>query len=286
MAPELGSLTFTQAWGIPSLWFLAPSKVLGARGLPDALSISYGECERAIRGHRAGAASRAGANLMDAELVRLGLAGVSSFAAAGDFGTSCDGEQFKGVAWPGSSPYLTSVGGTRLVLNKANQRVNEVVWNDLAWASPLNGGGASGGGLSGVAARPPFQRGLPFPGNRRAVPDVSAHASMFPGWPVVLAGNWELDGGTSASTPLVAAAFAVLSSDERRALRPPLGPVNGLLYTLRTAVPGTIYDVVSGSNRYYRKIAGYSARPGYDLASGLGVPQLAQIANVLPHGGP
>ncbi len=218
--------------------------------------------------------------------MRLGLAGVSTFAAAGDFGTSCDGEQFKGIAWPGSSPYLTSVGGTRLVLNKANQRVNEVVWNDLEWASPLNGGGASGGGLSGVSARPPFQRGLPFHGNRRGVPDVSAHASMFPGWPVVLAGNWALDGGTSASTPLIAAAFAILSANERRALRPPLGPVDGLLYTLRQAVPGTIYDIVSGANRYYRKIAGYSARPGYDLASGLGVPQFAQIAAVLPRFGP
>jgi subtilase family serine protease len=281
-APGLSSLIFTQAWGIPSLWFLGASQVLAAHSLPDALSISYGECERAIRGPRAGQASRAGANLLDSVLVRLGLAGVSAFASAGDFGTSCDGEQFKGIAWPGSSPYLSSVGGTRLVLNRANQRVNEVVWNDLRWASPLNGGGASGGGLSGVSPRPPFQDGLPVPGTRRAVPDVSAHASMFPGWPVVLAGNWVLDGGTSASTPLIAAAFAILSADQRAARRPPLGPVDGLLYALRRAAPSTIYDVVSGSNGYDRKIPGYNARPGYDLASGLGVPQFAQLARALP----
>jgi hypothetical protein len=30
-------------------------------------------------------------------------------------------------------------------------------------------------------------------------------------------------------------------------------------------------------------MAGSSARPGYDLASGLGVPQFAQIATVVPH---
>ena len=79
--------------------------------------------------------SRAGANLMDALLVRLGLTGVSAFASAGDFGSTCNGQPVPGVAWPASSPYLTAVGGSRLVLNAANQRVDEVVWNDLAWLS-------------------------------------------------------------------------------------------------------------------------------------------------------
>ena len=282
MAPGLTSLTFTQVWGIPALWFLGASQVLDARDLPDALSISYGECERAIRGPRAGQAARAGANLLDSLLVRLGLAGVGTFASTGDFGTSCDGEHFKGIAWPGSSPYLTSVAGTRLALNAANQRSGEVVWNDLQWATPMNGGGATGGGTSIVSRRPPFQSGLPVPGSRRAVPDVSAHASMFPGWPVVLAGHWELDGGTSASTPLAASAFAIISAAQRAAGRPPLGPADGLLYTLDRTAPGTIYDIVSGSNRYYRQIPGYSAKPGYDLASGLGVPQYGQLAAALP----
>jgi kumamolisin len=282
MAPGLKSLTFTQVWGVPALWFLGASQVLDARNLPDALSISYGECEQAIRGPRAGQASRAGANLLDSLVVRLGLAGVGTFASSGDFGTSCDGEHFKGIAWPGSSPYLTSVGGTRLVLNAANQRTNEVVWNDLRWATPMNGGGATGGGLSSVSARPPFQSGVPIAGSRRAVPDVAAHASMFPGWPVVLAGHWELDGGTSASTPLTASAFAVISAAQRAAGRPPLGPVNGLLYTLDRSSPSTIFDIVSGANRYYRDIPGYSAKLGYDLASGLGVPQFAQVAAALP----
>ena len=41
-----------------------------------------------------------------------------------------------GVAWPASSTFVTAVGGTRLVLNKANERVREVAWNDLRWLSP------------------------------------------------------------------------------------------------------------------------------------------------------
>ncbi len=281
MAPGLKSLTFTQVWGSPELWFLGASQVLDARNRPDSLSISYGECERAIRGAHAPQNTRAGANLLDSLVVRLGLAGVGTFVSTGDFGTSCDGERFKGLAWPGSSPYVTSVGGTRLVLNAANQRTNEVVWNDLQWATPMNGGGATGGGFSSVSARPPFQRALGLPGAKRAVPDVSAHASMFPGWPVELNNHWELDGGTSASTPLTATAFALISSSQRAAGNPPLGPVDGLLYSLERTAPSAIFDIVSGSNGY-RKIPGYSARPGYDLASGVGVPQYALLPALIP----
>ena len=137
---------------------------------------------------------------MDSLLVRLGLAGVASFASAGDFGSTCNGDPFAGVAWPASSPYLTAVGGSRLVLDAANARVDEVVWNDLPWLTAENGGGAGGGGFAAFSGRPAYQRGLA--GRRRAVPDVSAHASMLPGWPVELGGNWLEDAGTSAASPL------------------------------------------------------------------------------------
>jgi kumamolisin len=277
MAPGLGSATFAQVWLAPELWFLGAARVLDERTLPDAFSISYGECERDIRGPGAPSSSRAGANLLDALLVRLGLAGVSVFASAGDFGSTCNGQPFPGVTWPASSPYLTAVGGTRLVLDAANERVEEVVWNDLEWLSTGNGGGAGGGGVSAVSARPPYQRGVAR--GRRAVPDISAHASMLPGWPVVIAKNWVEDAGTSASAPLVAGAFAVLSANERAAGRPPLGPVNGLLYD---SAPQTVFDVVSGDNAYSRKVPGLSAMPGYDRASGLGVPRFDVLATALP----
>jgi kumamolisin len=278
MAPGLSSATFAQVWLATELWFLGAAEVLDTRSLPDTFSISYGECERDIRGRTADPSSRAGANLLDALLVRLGLTGVSAFASAGDFGSTCNGQRFPGVAWPASSPYLTAVGGSRLVLNAANQRVDEVVWNDLPWLSANNGGGAGGGGASAVSARPPYQRGLSVSGRRRSVPDVSAHASMLPGWPVVIDNNWIEDAGTSAASPLVAGAFAVLSARERAAGRPPLGPVNGLLYSQ----PGTIFDIVSGNNGYSRKVPALQAKPGYDQASGLGVPRFDALAATLP----
>ena len=55
---------------------------------------------------------------------------------------------------------MTSVGGTRLVVNRSDRRVGEVVWNDLRWLKPAHGGGAGGGGLSNVYQRPPYQRSI------------------------------------------------------------------------------------------------------------------------------
>ena len=79
------------------------------------------------------------------------------------------------------------------------------------------------------------------------MPDVSAHASMFPAWPVNLGKFWLPVGGTSASTPLLASAFAALSA--RLGTR--LGPVNGTLYALADEA---VYDVRSGANGYNRRV--------------------------------
>jgi subtilase family serine protease len=283
MAPA-ASLTFAQAWPGSDQWFLGAARVLAARHLPDSFSISYGICENDVRGTGPDVtpSSKAGANLLDSLAIRLGLAGVGTYASAGDSGSSCNGLPYSGVAWPASSPYVTAVGGTRLSLTPSNQRRDEVVWNDLRWTSRANGGGAGGGGFASHSLRPPFQRGLGLPGDERAVPDLAAAASSFPGWAVVLGGHWELDGGTSAAAPLVASAMAVLSSDLRRRHLPPVGPADGLFYYLASHRPKALWDVIRGNNGFFRKVPAHHAKRGYDLASGLGVPQFAQVARVLP----
>jgi hypothetical protein len=282
MAPGLRSLTFTQVWGATGLWFLGPAQVLDAPHRPDSLSISYGLCERLVRGRGSTPDTRAGANLMDAVLARLGVAGVGAYASSGDFGSTCNGKPFAGVTWPGSSAFVTSVGGTRLTLNAANDRRSEVVWNDARWVSALDPGGAGGGGFSVASARPPFQRGLRLPGATRMVPDVSSAASEFPGWPVVLGGHWESDAGTSGAAPLFASAMAVLSAEQRRRGLPPIGPADGLFYYLAAHAPQTIYDVTRGNNGYLKKVPARRATRGYDLASGLGVADFSRVAAALP----
>jgi len=287
MAPA-ASLTFAQAWPGSDQWFLGASHVLDARPLPDSFSISYGICENDVRGNGPDVtpATRAGANLLDSLAIRLGLAGVGTYASAGDSGSSCNGLRYSGVAWPASSPYVTAVGGTRLTLTQSNQRRGEVVWNDLQWTSAANGGGAGGGGFASHSARPPFQERLGLPGDRRAVPDVAATASSFPGWAVVLGGHWELDGGTSAAAPLVASAMAVLSSDLQRRHLPPVGPADGLFYYLAMHERTALWDVVHGNNGFFPAVPAHHAKRGYDLASGLGVPQFARVARALPSAAP
>ena len=279
-APQLRAVLQTGVWGLPDLWFLGPAKLLRQRRLPDALSISYGYCRRQVD-----PGSITGVRLLDAMLVRLGLTGVGVFASAGDSGSTCDGSPFPGTAWPADSPYVSSVGGTRLVVNRRNQRVNEVVWNDLPWLTSDNGGGAGGGGVALAYARPPYQRHVRVAGDRRATPDLAVHASMLPGYPIVAEGQWLVDGGTSAAAPLAAAAFSVISARLRAAGKPPLGPVNGLLYWLRRHHPRALYDITSGNNRYSPHVPGHSARRGYDLATGVGAPRFNRIAQLVPRPG-
>lgn len=283
IAPGLASISLPQTWLEPKLWFLGASAVLDGHRAPDTFSISYGVCEREMRGGGASRISRDSAALMEALLLRLGLRGVGTFAAAGDFGSTCNGKPFAGVTWPASSPYVTAVGGTRLAVNPANERTEEVAWNDAPWLSHEDGGGAGGGGLAATGQRPWYQAGIGVGGERRAVPDVSAHASKFPGWPILIGTEWQTDAGTSASAPLLAGAFAVLSARERAAGQPPLGPVNGLLYYLdRQPDTNAFFDVVNGNNGYIPKVAPRQAGPGYDLATGLGVPRFGALAAALP----
>ena len=105
-------------------------------------------------------------------------AGVSSFVAAGDSGSTICGPGVGAttLSYPAVSPFVTAVGGTRLTLGQGNLRVSEMVWNDSAYGVRAAGGGA----LSRKEPRPPYQDGF-VPQSHRAVPDVSALADIVPG---------------------------------------------------------------------------------------------------------
>lgn len=91
-----------------------------------------------------------------------------------------------------------------------------------------------------------------------------------------------MDGGTSAAAPLVASAVAVISANLRRRHLPPVGPADGLFYYLARHQPRALWDVIHGNNSFLRSIAGHDAKRGYDLASGVGVPNFAKVARELP----
>jgi kumamolisin len=253
------------------------SRALAGWGtVPDVLSLSYGGCALAEN-----TTAPAYATALNNLLAMTALTGVSSFVAAGDSGSTTCGSSVPGttLSYPAVSPYVTAVGGTRLALGPGNTRVSEVVWNDSKYGEQA----AGGGGLSRKQPRPAYQDGF-NPQDHRAVPDVSALADIVPGWPDVINGKLQTVGGTSGATPLVAAATALVDAAQQKAGRPLIGLANGWFYQADKSKPTAFYDITKGGN----DLAGVGccqAAAGYDLASGLGVPDWAVLPGLLPSPG-
>jgi subtilase family serine protease len=247
----------------------------GPDGLPDVISLSYGECAIAEN-----TAAPAFTSVVDAVLAMAALTGVSSFVAAGDSGSTTCGTSVSGttLSYPAVSPFVTAVGGTRLTLGQGNIRISETAWNDSVYGESAAGGGA----LSRREPRPAYQDGF-NPRDHRAVPDVSALADIVPGWPDVIDSALQPAGGTSGSTPFTAAATALVDGSQRAAGRPRVGLANGWFYKAASQ-PGAFFDITTGNN----DLAGVGccqAAVGYDLASGLGVPNWAVLPATLPQPG-
>jgi kumamolisin len=257
---------------------MAPVAALNSLAVPRVLTTSYGiACEPEL--------SPVLRKFNDAVFMRLGLVGTSVLAASGDSGSSgCvnqdspPGPQPKGLAvfYPASSPWVTSVGGTRIVLTTANTRADEVTWNDSPWI----GSGSGGGGTSILYSRPWWQSAQVTGSIHRTVPDISAHASFLPGFAEVgyqipWAGTDFANpvSGTSASTPLTASGIALINEVLRRKGQPPLGLLNPWLYQLPHAAT---FDVTSGNNDLYG-VGCCTAKPGYDQATGIGSPNFLRM---------
>ncbi|MEV0789550.1 S53 family peptidase [Kribbella sp. NPDC050459] len=242
------------------------------KGQPDVLTVSYGGCAIAEQDADPGYVK-----VVDSVLAMAALTGVATLIAAGDSGSTTCGAAVAGttMSYPAVSPFVTAVGGTRLVLGQGNERTGEVVWND----SVYGGQGAGGGGTSRTQSKPWYQSKV-NPGPMRTVPDGAALADMSPGWPVVLDGALQTVGGTSGATPFTAAALALVSANERAAGRPPIGLANGWFYSVE-GQSGTFYDVTEGNNDL-ESVGCCQAAPGYDRASGLGVPHWATLPATVP----
>jgi hypothetical protein len=189
------------------------------------------------------------------------------------------------VSYPASSPYAVAVGGTQILMNPDGTRAGEVVWNTQPYARGFIGNVVGTGGPSAVFDAPWYQS----PRTRndvRMVPDISAMAGPTPAIPVVFQGQIVGSGGTSQSSPMMAAAFALLSSKEVQQGRAAIGFANPWLYEAVKRHPATVYDVTIGENQFAIPYslngtnipACCQANPGYDMASGLGVLEWNQLA--------
>ena len=154
--------------------------------------------------------------------------GVTVTVAAGDGGSSdgeSDGEPH--VDFPASSPFALGCGGTRLTASGATI-ASEVVWNETS-----AGEGATGGGVSVVFPLPVWQQHSQVPqapngSAGRGVPDVAGNADPLTGYQVLVDGQPQVIGGTSAVAPLWAALIARCNQQLGR----PLGDVHAALYQI------------------------------------------------------
>jgi len=209
---------------------------------------------------------------------------VTVIAASGDQGAT-DVRQITGrgfvyftaraVDWPASDPLVTAVGGTYVNQVNGARADPDDVWNTTSTAV---GPAASGGGLSTVFARPSWQNGLAATvGASRGLPDVAMEASPQDGALIYSSasgfGSFYSVGGTSEAAPLFAGVVAVAD----QAARTSLGLLNPFLYDLGSSRAPGLVDVTAGDNSVFfsqrghsYSVPGWTAAPGFDLASGWG----------------
>jgi kumamolisin len=144
--------------------------------------------------------------------------------------------------------------------------------------------------MSSVSAfypRPSWQQGAGVvdtqfnPHDMRSMPDAPADADPMSGVAIYTnSGNgiaWTAGGGTSQSAPIWAGIAALTNQYLQTKGLHTLGFLNPALYQIAahpTPYPA-FHDVTQGSNLYY------SATPGYDMTTGLGTPDVWNLARDL-----
>lgn len=230
---------------------------------PSVISISWGAPETLW--------SHAGMIAMNRAFQAATAMGVTVFAASGDNGSTdglTDGRQH--ADFPSSSPFVVSCGGTT-TLAEGDKVAKEVVWNNEGEPT----GGATGGGISRVFHLPHYQQGLKVklatgkeePLEMRGSPDMTGNADPNTGYLVMVAGQMDVIGGTSAVAPLLAALVARINANNKK----PAGFIHPVIYKgVASFVP-----ITQGNNGAYAAAAPWSA------ATGLGRPDGKRLQALL-----
>jgi uncharacterized membrane protein len=259
------------------------------------ISVSYGMCEAEM--------GSGGSAFYTALWQQAAAQGQSVFIASGDSGVAgCNGQNDTSATTAGingicSSPYNTCVGGTQFADTadpgqywlpgnntaggSAVSYIPETTWNESALMPGGSGLYGGTGGPSLYVAKPNWQAGLGVPNDgKRDTPDVSLSAAQHDGYAAYDAWNGGLffAGGTSFSTPAFAGIMALINQKSGA----PQGLANPTLYALaakQNAGGAAIFHDITTGNNSVPGVTGYSATPGYDMATGLGTVDAAALVN-------
>lgn len=249
-------------------WLMDLSKATDA-DVPKVFSTSYGEDE--------GSWSYSAAQRLNVEFQKAGARGISLLYAAGDEGANCKGNKYVPEG-PGSSPYVTAVGGTQKTSCWPSPKCEEAI-------------GLGSGGFSNYWPMPDYQKdavatylkqsGLPdssrgYNTSGRAYPDISAQASGFFVW-----AGFPMPGvaGTSCASPTAAGVFSLLNDLRLQNGKSTLGFLNPLIYKYASS----FNDITTGSNSGCMSDGGkgWPATQGWDAVTGVGTPNYEELAKVV-----
>ena len=183
----------------------------------------------------------------------------TDFNHPGSVITASAGDSDFGVIYPATSPNVVAVGGTRLSTASNSRGWTESVWNTST------GSEGTGSGCSTIEPQPSWQTALGLSGcSRRIDNDVAADADPATGVAVYDTSNgnggWNEVGGTSASSPMLAAMYALAGSAGTT-------PADDI-YTHTS----NFFDVTTGNDGSCSPAFLCTAETGYDGPTGIGTP--------------
>ncbi|MFD5798449.1 peptidase S8 [Streptomyces diastatochromogenes] len=171
------------------------------------------------------------------------------------------GDEAYGAEYPAGSKYVTAVGGTALKTSS-----NSRGWTESVWKTSSTEG--TGSGCSAYDAKPSWQTDSGC--TKRMIADVSAVADPATGVSVYDTygsdgTGWNTYGGTSASSPIIAAVYALAGT--------PGSSDYPASYPYAAAGTSALNDVTSGNNGTCSTSYFCTAKSGYDGPTGWGTPQ-------------
>ncbi len=170
--------------------------------------------------------------------------GIHIAIASGDNGSKEINLPYPNCGYPQTSTNVISCGGTKLIC--PSNVYNDVLTSETGWSG-------SGGGLSLYYPSPYYQSSFGY--NKRSIPDISliSDPSNTSGIVLYMQTKVFAIGGTSYVAPIVIGYLAAINKKTC---------LNDIIYN--TNYSNCFHDITVGNN------GNYNAGPGYDLVTGMG----------------